>query len=78
MEAAGLREFNFPAEIALVARAGTPKPVIDKLFAALEIGQKDPAVITILANFLYTLRHATPRLTSSTPKCGAIWKNTAP
>ncbi len=60
MEAAGLREFNFPAEIALVARAGTPRPVIDKLFAALEIGQKDPAVLTILANFLYTLRHATP------------------
>jgi tripartite-type tricarboxylate transporter receptor subunit TctC len=60
MEAAGLREFNFPAEIALVARAGTPRPVIDRLFAALEIGQKDPAVVTILANFLYTVRHATP------------------
>lgn len=60
MEAAKLREFNFPAEIGLLALTGTPKPAIDKLFAALEAGQKDAGVLKVKSNFLYTLRRTTP------------------
>ena len=35
MGEAGIADFDYPGELALIAPAGTPKPVIDKLSAAL-------------------------------------------
>ena len=45
---AGLRDFHFPGENALFAPAGTPKPVIDKLSAAIARVVRDPATISRL------------------------------
>ena len=41
---AGLKDYNSYAWLALLAPAGTPKPIIDKLYAALAEALKDPTV----------------------------------
>ncbi len=45
---AGLKDFHFPGENAIFAPAGTPKPVIDKLLAALDRVLKQPDTIAKL------------------------------
>lgn len=52
-ESAGLKEYNFQAEIGLVALAGTPKPVIDKLSNALHVAQKDAGYLDALKKLQY-------------------------
>jgi tripartite-type tricarboxylate transporter receptor subunit TctC len=45
---AGLKDFHFPGENALFAPAGTPKPVLDKLVAAVARVLKQPETIAKL------------------------------
>lgn len=59
-ESTGLREFSFSAEIGLVARAGTPKPVIDKLVRSLGDAQKEAPYLDALKKLEYDVASATP------------------
>ncbi len=59
-ESAGLKEYNFQAEIGLVALAGTPKPTIEKLSGALHAAQKDAGFIEILKKLEYDVAVDTP------------------
>lgn len=59
-ESAGLKEYNFQAEIGLMALAGTPKPVIDKLSGALHIAQKDAGFLDVLKKLEYDVAINTP------------------
>lgn len=48
MADAGLKEFHFPGENALFVPAGTPKPVVDRLVAAIGRALKQPETIAKL------------------------------
>lgn len=53
-ESAGLKqEYNFQAEIGLMALAGTPKPVIEKLSSALHVAQKDAGFLDVIKKLQY-------------------------
>jgi tripartite-type tricarboxylate transporter receptor subunit TctC len=46
---------------ALFAPAGTPKPIVDKLAATMELMAKDPEVRKAMANFGSTATSTTPQ-----------------
>jgi tripartite-type tricarboxylate transporter receptor subunit TctC len=49
MEEAGMPDFNTPLWFGLVAPAGTPRPVVDKLAAAAKQSMHSPATMDLLA-----------------------------
>ena len=49
MEEAGMPDFNTPLWFGLVAPAGTPRPVVDKLAAAAKQSMHSPATVDLLA-----------------------------
>lgn len=49
MEEAGMPDFNTPLWFGLVAPAGTPRPVVDKLAAAAKQSMHAPATVDLLA-----------------------------
>ncbi len=60
VESAGIKEFNFAAEVGLVARGGTPRPVIARLAKSLADGQKEPAYLDALKKLEYDVASNTP------------------
>jgi tripartite-type tricarboxylate transporter receptor subunit TctC len=59
-ETIGIKDFNFVAEVGLVARAGTPRPVIARLAKSLADGQKEPAYLDALKKLEYDVASNTP------------------
>ena len=59
-ESAGITGYNYQADIGLLANAGTPKPVIEKLSKALAAAQKDTAVLDSLKRLEYNVSTMTP------------------
>lgn len=59
-EYGGLKNFDFSAEIGLIAYAGTPKPVIERLSRALLASQKEPAFVEFLKPLDYDVISSTP------------------
>ena len=60
IESTGIKEFNFVAEVGLVARGGTPRPVIARLAKSLADGQKEPAYLDALKKLEYDVASNTP------------------
>lgn len=56
----GLKNFDFQADIGIAVWTGTPKPVIDKLNAALHASQKDQAFLDVLKRLEYNVVVTTP------------------
>ena len=59
-ESVGINEFNFRAEIGLVAMSGTPKPIMDRLVRSLSDAQKDTAYLDTLKKLEYDVAISTP------------------
>ncbi len=60
VESAGINDFNFRAEIGLVALAGTPKLIIDRLARSLSDAQKEAAYLDVLKKLEYDVATAAP------------------
>ena len=60
VESVGISDFNFRAEIGLVAVTGTPKPIIDKLARSLSDAQKDAPYPDTLKKLEYDVATSTP------------------
>lgn len=54
------KAFDFPSEIGLIALAGTARPVIEKLNAAMRAGQKDPGFQKALRAVYYVAKPSSP------------------
>jgi len=59
-DTARIRGFDFRADIGLVALAGTPRPIIDRLARSLSDGQKDSAYLDVLKKLEYDVASSTP------------------
>ncbi len=59
-ESTSLKDFNFSAEIGLVANAATPKPIIDKLARAVADAQRDAPYLDALKKLEYDVNASTP------------------
>jgi tripartite-type tricarboxylate transporter receptor subunit TctC len=59
-ESANLKDFNFSAEIGLVANAATPKPIIDRLARAVADAQRDAPYLEALRKLEYDVNTSTP------------------
>lgn len=59
-ESANLKDFNFSAEIGLVAHAATPKPIIDRLARAVADAQRDAPYLDALKKLEYDVNASTP------------------
>lgn len=59
-EAAGLPGFDFAGVLGMIGRVGTPRPVIDRLSAALNRGLADPEVAKRALTFGVELIPSTP------------------
>lgn len=60
MEAAGVKGFVQSSWIGLMAPAGTPQPIIDRLTKAIETAMKDPALVQKLATMGMNAQGSSP------------------